>query len=321
MANQVNTSHERPVDSLDDIREKAAQWLLCLDDCSDRATRARLQTDCERWQQEDPRRRQVFLQMREMSSALEDNGHAHKRWQVMGLLVLALLGPLLLVQLPWQLWSADHRTGIAEIRELVLSDGSRLVLDADSAVDVSFDRHQRVIELIRGQLKVVVAADSAERPFSVRTPTGDATALGTVYGVQRRADDSLVTVLESRVRLTPKTEPDAAVTLSAGQRAQLTGTAVGPIQMAGRYVLDWASQRLVFNDAPLSDVIAQLDRYRHGWVFMSERLVAHDLRFTGVLPTDDSDRALLLLSEALRLDVHRMTPYAAWLDIGQSALP
>ena len=321
MATQINISHERPADSLDDIREQAAQWLLCLDDCNDRTTRARLQTDCERWQQADPRHRQVFLQMREMSSALENNGHAQKRWQVMGLLVFALLGPLLLAQLPWQLWSADYRTGVAEIRELMLPDGSRLVLDADSAVDVSFDRQRRVIELIRGQLKIVVAADVAGRPFSVHTPTGEATALGTVYGVQRRADDTLVTVLESRVRLTPKTRPDAAVTLSAGQRAQLTGKVVGPIQAAGRYALDWADRRLVFNDAPLATVITRLDRYRHGWVFMSERLADHDLRFTGVLPADDGDRALQLLSEALRLDIHRMTPYAAWLDAGQGTLP
>ncbi len=155
----------------------------------------------------------------------------------------------------------------------------------------------------------------------MHTPTGEATALGTVYGVQRRADDSLVTVIESRVRLTPKTRPDAAVTLSAGQRAPLTGAAVGPIQTAGRYALDRADRRLVFNDAPLAGVIAQLDRYRHGWVFLSERLADHDLRFTGVLSADDGDRALRLLGEALRLDIHRVTPYAAWLDAGRGTSP
>ena len=52
---------------------------------------------------------------------------------------------------------------------------------------------------------------------------------------------------------------------------------------------------------------------RPGWLLASPALPS-DLRFTGVLPADDSERALAVLTDALPVRVRRITPYVVWVD-------
>ncbi|MDD2058337.1 DUF4880 domain-containing protein [Pseudomonas sp. GD03860] len=58
----------------------------------------------------------------------------------------------------------------------------------------------------------------------------------------------------------------------------------------------------VFHDRPLPEVLAELDRYRPGLIW-SDTSRLQDLRFTGVLPLQDSDAALALLQAALPIRV------------------
>ena len=71
---------------------------------------------------------------------------------------------------------ADLRTGTGERRSVSLNDGSRLQLNADSAVDCDFSAQRRLLRLYRGALVVQVAADP-ERPFIVRSDQGDILSL------------------------------------------------------------------------------------------------------------------------------------------------
>lgn len=58
-------------------------------------------------------------------------------WSALGVLVLGLT---LMLQ---QLQAPDYRTGTAAMRTLTLSDGSELVLGADTAIDVRFSTAHR----------------------------------------------------------------------------------------------------------------------------------------------------------------------------------
>lgn len=146
--------------------------------------------------------------------------------QLLGVLGIALCGWLSLEHLP--VWMADQRTGVGERRQIALEDGSQLQLNSNSAVDVKFDGHQRVIELLQGELWVDVAKD-AQRPFVVRTDQGTATALGTRYLVKRAPDGTtVVTVIESTVAVKGKAEE--GVKVSAGQRSVLDHGRATPAQ-------------------------------------------------------------------------------------------
>ena len=293
------------------IREQAAAWVLRLEEAGPEERESVL-SECEAWQEVDPRRRQVLGQMQQMWSAVAPAPPRRRRAAGLGL-VLVLAG-VVASQLPWGLWGADYRTAAGEIRDITLPDGSRVVLNSDSAIHVDYGDDRRRIRLARGELLVTVDTDPGGRTFDVTTEHGAAAALGTRYGVRLEEAYTAVTVHESRVRLLPREDTGHGVTLGAGQRARLTPEAVTALASGKPRTPDWAQRRLVFNDTPLDEVVERLARYRPGWLMLDGELAGRNLRFTGVVPAEDSAAALAVLAGALSLEVRSVTPYMVWLQ-------
>ena len=66
--------------------------------------------------------------------------------------------------------------------------------------------------------------------------------------------------------------------------------------------------QLIFHDRPLPEVLAEIEQHRRGLIWGSDaRLQA--LRFTGVLPRQDSDAALALLQAALPIRIDTYSKY------------
>jgi transmembrane sensor len=89
-------------------------------------------------------------------------------------------------------WLADYRSQVGERLPVTLEDGSQLLLNSDSAVDIVFDGQQRLVLLKQGEIMVTTAADPHQRPFSVQTRQGRVLALGTRFTV--REQDTTTTV-------------------------------------------------------------------------------------------------------------------------------
>ncbi|MGF6221454.1 FecR family protein [Pseudomonas frederiksbergensis] len=66
--------------------------------------------------------------------------------------------------------------------------------------------------------------------------------------------------------------------------------------------------RLIFHDRPLPEVLAEIDRHRRGVIWASDAQL-QTLRFTGVLPAQDSDAALALLQAALPIRIETYSKY------------
>lgn len=225
------------------------------------------------------------------------------------LLALALLAPLtaLLLHYAPPAWLlADHRSHVGELRELWLADGSTLVLNTDSAVDVVYTGTERRIMLRQGEVLVKVAADPARRPFVVRTEQGEATALGTRYVVRQLRGATEVLVTESQVKVCPaQAEPCAAV--PAGQAVRMTRQSLGPLRAIDADGAEaWAHGRISVRDAPLPDVLDQLVRHRRAY-FWFDRQALQGLRVSGVMPLQ-GDEALQALEELLPIRVERVLP-------------
>ncbi len=291
----------------DAIRARAADWVVALNEAANEQ-KAELQRRCLAWQQEDEQHQRVFRQMLTLWDGLEQEPPKRRRT---GALVVWLLIGLIAWQLPWTLWRGDAHTGAGERQVLTLDDGSHLTLNGDSAVRLDMDADLRRVRLLRGQVFVNVAPDR-DRPFQVITRHGIAEALGTEYSVSLDKGATRVAVKESSVRVTPAGNPSTARVLHAGEGTTLTrGRATAPTPLApGRF--DWLRGRLVFNDAPLTQVLDTLADHRPGLLLAAPSL-ATDLRFTGVLPADDSDGALAVLADAMPVRVHRVTPYLVWV--------
>lgn len=203
---------------------------------------------------------------------------------------------------------SDYRTQTGEIREIQLSDGSRLLMNTNSAVSVAFTAEARQIVLHHGQVRFTVAKDS-RRPFEVVADDLTVRALGTVFEVYKTAvEHTEVTVQEHAVAVRTA-DRESEVTVAQGQGVSyepgqpLTHPRVVSVEQSA-----WQQHRLVINDRPLAELISELERYRFGRIFLADAALKN-LRVTGVFSLDTPDEALSSVRKALALQETRIGPW------------
>lgn len=246
------------------------------------------------------------------------NASAKRRQVLRALLLIGTATPLAwLGQRVYetQAFGADLHTAIGERRPITLADGSRMVLDTDSAVDVRFDPQQRLLRLRRGRILISTARPAGPyRPFLIETAHGRIEALGTRFTVLKGADSTLVAVLDERVRVSPADQPETAVLLHAGQQLAFSNTACGEVEPASASTGTWAGGSLLAIDMPLDELLAELGRYRRGFL-RCDPAVAR-LLISGAFPLDDTERALQLLTDTFPVRSVRHTRF--WVEIQPS---
>lgn len=299
----------------DPLLEEAGRWVI-------RHGRGPLSADEEAafqaWQSADPRHRSAFERLQRIWAQMGqvDSGTLRRRLcrgrpraaaaailLASGLVVL--FTPAREALLP--LRQADYATDKGEIRRITLADGSIATLDADSAIRVHMDAAGRHIELLAGRAHFQVARQTPPRPFTVKTPDGDAEALGTRFDVSREAGSTTLSVFESRVRATcsecPADTPPA--TLGAGERVRLDVTGIHVEPRALPQEEGWTEGTLVFQDTPLADALAVLGRHTH-LIILVPSADARRQRVSGTVSSKDPDTALALLAAAAERRVMRL---------------
>jgi len=159
--------------------------------------------------------------------------------------------------------------------------GSTLMLDTASQAEVRLYRDRREVQLTDGQAMFTVHAD-AERPFHVRAGALRITVVGTRFSVRHTqsglgAGQTVVAVEEGRVRVvktslagahdetlgTAANAQAATLELSAGQMvvADDTGHFGAVASVPASSIAPWRDGRISFDQTPLSDAIAEFERY------------------------------------------------------------
>ncbi|MFP1680963.1 FecR domain-containing protein [Alloalcanivorax sp. C16-1] len=236
----------------------------------------------------------------------------HRRTVLKSLAGVGLAAPLawhLANDAPWRPWLAAHRTTVGERRTLTLADGSLLMLNTDTALDVVIRGPDRELRLYQGELFV---RTGHRRPgtLAVHTAQGQVRALGTEFAVRSLEQATRVTVVRDAVMLTPLS--GAPERLMQGQEGLFSDSAVTSVVAAPADRLSWRQGELVVDGWPLAEVIAELARYRRG-VLRCEPTVA-DLRVSGVFQTDDTELALEVLEQLLPVHITRFTDF--WVSVG-----
>lgn len=206
---------------------------------------------------------------------------------------------------------ADLSTGTGQRHRWTLADGTRLHLNARSAVDVLFDAQQRRLRLYRGEALIDTghAAAYAQRPFLVETGQGLIKALGTRFVVSERDDEVSVSLFEGVLEVQPFGAP--VQRLLAGQATRLLRNSAAVITPLDPHVAAW-EQGLIFAEGmPLGRYLMHLGQYRTG--VLSCDAGAARLRVSGVFALQDSDRLLAQLQDILPVRVRYFSRY--WVRV------
>ncbi|KAF0099828.1 MAG: putative FecR protein [Rhodospirillaceae bacterium] len=203
--------------------------------------------------------------------------------------------------------AADHMTGTAERRDIVLEDGSRIALDAGSAVAVEYAEARRSVRLLSGQAFFEVTP-SAQRPFVVSVGQVDVTVTGTAFDVARSETGVAVSVQSGSVNVTRSGAGEVAA-LAAGQWVHIAGDGqVGRGTVVPGDVAAWRDRRLVAYDAVLRDVVEQVGRRMPGMIVFADSRIANSL-VSGIIDLDRPDDALRALVDLQQGRVTRISPY------------
>lgn len=213
---------------------------------------------------------------------------------------------------PWQRVLADHRSARGERREIVLPDGTRIMLGSASAIDVHYSAGERQLRLLDGEIFITTATDASARPFMVHTAQGRVRALGTRLSVRQTDDWIQVGVEQGAVEISPARGGVAArQRLDAGQQARFGQASVQAVTPLDANATAWARGVLVAERMRLEDFLAALGRYRSGMLRCDPAV--RDLVISGVYPLDDTDLALRILAQALPLQVSTATRW--WVTV------
>lgn len=212
-----------------------------------------------------------------------------------------------------------YSTELAESREITLKDGSHITLGANSKIATDFSDTERRVELLRGQAFFSVSKDHS-RPFLVNTPTTQVRVVGTRFDVHR-GDSVKVTVEEGIVDVTrhvsnavrprnsrsvsqdvPSPSP-RAVRLTAGQQVRVDPRGISAItSVDANEVASWRRGKFIYRNAPLSEVVADANRYRAGRIVLGAPELA-ELRVTASFSRDQVESLVAMLEETLPVRV------------------
>ncbi|WMD22717.1 FecR domain-containing protein [Achromobacter seleniivolatilans] len=162
-------------------------------------------------------------------------------------------------------WGADDRTGTGEQRTLALADHVQVTMNTETSL-----RRQRVtddaqgIDLLAGEAAIDLTSGS--RKFTVVAGAGSSIAQAGRFEVRYLDGKVCVTCIEGAVRVE---HPAGARALQARQQMIYDAAAVSSVaRIEPAAVSAWRRGELVFNETRLSDVIAEINRYRSGRVVL-----------------------------------------------------
>jgi transmembrane sensor len=207
-------------------------------------------------------------------------------------------------------WFADYHTRTGERLSLTLDDGSQVQLNTASALDVRFDPQQRLLVLRDGEVLITTAKDPANRPFRVQTRHGTLQALGTRFSVLAGENTTRLAVFESRVQVLPGEQGGGAL-LEAGEQCRFANPALVLSSPLETNLDAWSRGLLIANEQYLGAFVAELARYRRGWLRCAPEVVG--LRISGTFRLDDPAQIFRALESTLPVTVSQRTPY--WVTV------
>lgn len=208
---------------------------------------------------------------------------------------------------------SDHVTPTGERKDIALADGTRVQLNARSALDIDFSEKQRVLTLHQGACIVDVAPD-ALRPLLLRTVHGVVHATGgcrMLAGISDR--QSYAMVQQQSLVVAPLHHREAVLTSSEAVAAWFDQHTLMLKPANVKASMAWEHGMLDVRDQSLEEVVESLRAYHAGWIRLSPR--AAGLRVFGMFQLDDIGQVMHALQSILPISIRRYGNLLTMIDL------
>lgn len=216
------------------------------------------------------------------------------------------------------------RTEIGQQTRFSLSDGSRVKLNTNSIVKVSFSKNNRLLTLVKGEANFNVTKDKS-RPFTVTIGEKSFTALGTIFNLQKTSNDNMeLVVTEGIVLITKPNKPLNKNTnvVSALSKEEFSGVLITSGEMATiqnnnqtsnqkisfeevQRKLAWQQGMLVFSGETLDEALIEISRYTTTKFELNGDELTN-IKVAGYFKANDIDGLLTSLSTNFNIQFEKM---------------
>lgn len=167
-------------------------------------------------------------------------------------------------------WGDDYHTATGEQREVAMGDGVVLQMNTQTRINLRHgaaqERAGEAIELVSGEAEVLADGLASAR-VTVAAGGGVVSATRARFNIRHLDGEVCVTCLAGQVDVAQGTQHaqlDEGRQLRYGPAGLgvVTGVDTGP-------VIAWRRRQLVFDQVPLSQVVAEVNRYRRGRLILT----------------------------------------------------
>ncbi|MDC0598310.1 FecR domain-containing protein [Gammaproteobacteria bacterium] len=223
-----------------------------------------------------------------------------------------------------------YQTSVGQQKNIELPDGSRIILNTNSLVEIAFNQRQRNLRLIKGEAHFEIAHD-ANRPFLVHAGEGIVRAIGTAFSVHLDGESVEVIVTEGVVEVTPDADVEEdffvdlektsvqseMVRVAAGQGAEYKDEVIQFVQTIEsdqiESKLSWHQGMLMFNGDPLEEVVKELVRYTNMEIIISDPEI-RNIGVGGYFKTGETEAFLSVLEDGFGIEVNRIDENLVYLS-------
>jgi transmembrane sensor len=196
----------------------------------------------------------------------------------------------------------SYATSVGEQRRIALEDGSAVLLNTDTHLEVAFSGEARRVYLSRGQ--ALFDVEKGAVPFIVEAAGTQTTALGTEFEIFLRPQGLAVTLVEGAVRVAPTGQAGGDM-LAPGQQLQVSQDGTRHmIDVDAEAVTGWQGGMIQFADVTLAEAVEEMNRYSTVKLRIDDPQLAGE-RLSGVFRAGDQDLFAQTLGQYLQAGTER----------------
>jgi ferric-dicitrate binding protein FerR (iron transport regulator) len=222
-------------------------------------------------------------------------------WTAAAAVILIAAGAYLWTSLGNQ---SSIKTAYGQVSTQQLPDGSEVILNANSSVSYSegWEKGKEREVWVKGEAFFKVKKTPNKSRFIVHTNQLDVVVTGTQFNVVSRSQKSSVMLTEGSVII--RTKDGSETKMVPGEFVELSDKQLEKKAVKEETVLAWKEKKILFNDTPLTEVIAKIkEHYGEEVVIEDEQLARKTV--TGMMPNDNLDVLLKSLEATLEATVVR----------------
>jgi transmembrane sensor len=330
--------------------EQASEWIAKID----RGLLQNEKAEFEHWLDKDKRNLKMLMDMAKMWDKMDalsqlseifPHSPAKPHWLTRG--KYAVAASLIVVSLlSVGLWKGEaffgksipnqhlvsqnvYTTNVGEHATFYLQDKTKVVLNTDSKVKVSYTDKQRLFELLQGEFHVTVAHNQS-LPLNVYAGSKIIQAVGTAFNVELINQQVELIVTDGKVLvadqinsdpLTLKDQrlPTSSLAVSKGQKVELgivSGQVLGIKQSDIDANLSWQQGNLIFRGESLQQAMNEVSRYTdYQFELVDESL--KNIQVAGLFKTGDVDGLLAALQQNFNVRHQRIGSHTIRLKLAK----